>query len=410
MYLKILPYLFLLITSISYTQEQKCFDFMLLDGAEPILTYGMDTTDNWYAITEPFQNRYRLIVNGSELQSMLNVTVPIFSQDGKRWAAFAEDNSGWMLFTESDMYSFNATQVGDIAFSENSKALAYSYFETTLEIIKLGDLEFSDYRKKEGLWVDHKGEQVAYIIQNSNQEVLKVNGEQINSFDKIYPVGFWEDGKIVYVGVFGSYYQVYKGKEAISDTYSNVPEIKINRKGNVLAYIARLMNNRYVAKLISDEYNAPIISERYDNISTLTLHPTEAIMAYSAVLYNAFTINMNLTEYYSGENNSIPNFTWNGEELYFLGCRINCFFSINGQNTNTQMTLPVDKYYARKPNSDSFAYNTGSSIIVRYLSTGEMRSGMMTSETINPRYNRFNDRYETLGIINNWVYVLTCRE
>lgn len=410
MYLKILPYLFLLITSISYTQEQKCFDFMLLDGAEPILTYGMDTTDNWYAITEPFQNRYRLIVNGSELQSMLNVTVPIFSQDGKRWAAFAEDNSGWMLFTESDMYSFNATQVGDIAFSENSKALAYSYFETTLEIIKLGDLEFSDYRKKEGLWVDHKGEQVAYIIQNSNQEVLKVNGEQINSFDKIYPVGFWEDGKIVYVGVFGSYYQVYKGKEAISDTYSNVPEIKINRKGNVLAYIARLMNNRYVAKLISDEYNAPIISERYDNISTLTLHPTEAIMAYSAVLYNAFTINMNLTEYYSGENNSIPNFTWNGEELYFLGCRINCFFSINGQNTNTQMTLPVDKYYARKPNSDSFAYNTGSSIIVRYLSTGEMRSGMMTSETINPRYNRFNDRYETLGIINNRLYLLTCRD
>lgn len=383
---------------------------MLLDGAEPILTYGMDTTNNWYAITEPFQNRYRLIVNGEELQAMINITVPFFSQDGKRWASFAEDNSGWMLFTESDMFSFNATKVGDIAFSEDSKVVAYSYFETNLEIIKLGEKEFSDYRKKEGLWVDHKGDKVGYIIQNSNQEVLKVNGEQINSFDKIYPVGFWEDGEIIYVGEFGGYYQVYKGKVAISDTYSNVSEIKINRKGNVLAYIAKLLNNRYVAKLISDEYTDAIISERYDYISNLTLHPTESIMAYSAVLYNAFTINMNFTEYFSGEFNSNPEFTWNGEELYFLGCRINCFFSINGQNTNIQNSLPVEKYYARKPNSDSFAYNTGSSLIVRYLSNGEMRSGMMTNETLNPRYNRFNDRYETLGIINNRLYLLTCRD
>jgi hypothetical protein len=39
-----------------------------------------------------------------------------------------------------------------------------------------------------------------------------------------------------------------------------------------------------------------------------------------------------------------------------------------------------------------------------------MRSGMMTNETLNPRYNRFNDRYETLGIINNRLYLLTCRD
>jgi hypothetical protein len=410
MYLKILSYLFVLFVYSSSSQEQKCFDFLLLDGAEPILTYGMDTTNNWYAITEPFQNRYRLVVNGEEIEAMLNVTIPIFSQDGKRWASFAEDNSGWMLFTESDVYTFNATNVGDIAFSENSEVVAYSYFETNLEIIKLGDKQFSDYRKKKGLWLDHSGDKVAYIIQNANQEVLKVNGEQINSFDKVYPVGFWEDGDIIYVGMFGGYFQVYKGKDAISDTYSNIPEIKLNRKGNVLAYIARMMNERYVAKLVSDDYNEAIISERYDNVTNLTLHPTEAIMAYSAVLYNAFTINMNLTEYFSGEYNTIPEFTWNGEELYFLGCRINCFFSVNGQNTNTQVSLPVDKYYARKPNSDTFAYNTGSSLVVRYLSDGDMRSGMMTNETINPRYNRFEDRYETLGVINNRLYLLTCRD
>jgi hypothetical protein len=406
----LLTFLLLFLYNLANSEERKCFDFQLLDGAEPLIYYGMDTTYNWYAITQPFQNRFRLIVNGEELESMLNVSVPVFSQDGERWAAFAEDNVGWMLFTEEDMISFNATSVGDVVFSEDSKVLAYSYYEGTLAIIKLGDKEFSDYRKKKGLWIDHKGEKIAYIIENANQEVVKVNDKQINSFDKVYPVGFWEDGGFIYVGEIGGYFQVYKDKEPFSDMYQNIPDIKINRKGDVLAFIALQMGNRYVATLISDEFAEPIVSDRYDMISDLNLHPTAAIMSYSAVLFNAFTINMNLTKYFSAEFNSSPQFTWNGDELYFIGCRINCFFSINGQNFNTETNLPVDRYYARKPDSDSFAFSTNSALIVRYISNGEMRSGMMVNNAIEPRYNRFDDRYEALGVINDRLYLLTCRD
>lgn len=406
----LLTILLILFINLANSQERKCFDFQLLDGAEPLVYYGMDTTYNWYAITQPFQNRFRLIVNGEELESMLNVSVPVFSQDGERWAAFAEDNVGWMLFTESDMISFNATSVGDVVFSEDSKVIAYSYYEGTLAIIKLGDKEYSDYRKKKGLWIDHKGERIAYIIENANQEVVKVNDKQIGSFDRVYPVGFWEDGGFVYVGEIGGYFQVYKDKEPFSDMYQNIPDIKINRKGDVLAFIALQMGNRYVATLISDEFAEPIVSDRYDMISDLNLHPTAAIMSYSAVLFNAFTINMNLTKYFSAEFNSSPQFTWNGDELYFIGCRINCFFSINGQNFNTETNLPVDRYYARKPDSDSFAFSTNSALIVRYISTGEMRSGMMVNSAIEPRYNRFDDRYEALGVINDRLYLLTCRD
>lgn len=409
--MKYLVHIYILLAFQNYMNgEEKCIDYILLDGSERIINYGLDTTKNWYAITEPFPNRYRLIVNGDELQSMLNVSLPIFSQDGNRWAAFAQDNSGWMLFTEKDMYAFNATDVGDIVFSEDSKVVAYSFFETNLEVIKLNNQEFREYRKKPGLWIDHDGDQVAYVIENANQEMLKVNGKQINSFDKITPVGFWEDGDFIYVGQFGNYFQVYKGKEALSETYYNVPDIKINRKGDVLAYIAYMINKRYVAKLISDEFREPLISQRYDMISDLVLHPTAAIMSYSAVLYNAFTINMNLTEYFSGEANSTPAFTWNGDELFFLGCRINCFLSINGVSYNTQANFPVDRYYAHKPNSMTFAYSTGSTMVVRYLEDGDMRAGMMVNETIEPRYNRFEDRYETLGSTNNRLYLLTCKD
>lgn len=390
--------------------EEKCIDYILLDGSEQLVTYGLDTTNNWYAITEPFPQRYRLIVNGDELQSMLNVSVPIFSQDGKRWAAFAQDNSGWMLFTEKDMKAFNATSVGDIVFSEDSKVVAYSYFESTLEVVKLKDEEYREYRKRKGLWIDHTGDQVAYVVENANQEMIKVNGVQLNSFDKIYPVGFWEDGDFIYVGQFGVYFQVYKGKVAISETYLNVPDIQINRKGDVLAYIAFLASKRYVAKLISDKFKEPLISQRYDMAADLVLHPTEPIMAYSAVLFNAFTINMNLTEYFSGEANTTPQFTWNGDELYFMGCRINCFLSINGVSHNTQTNFPVDRYYAHKPESLTFAYSTGSTMVVRYLVGGDMRAGMMVNETIEPRYNRFEDRYETLGSTNNRLYLLTCKD
>lgn len=405
-----IPLLIFVVSCFSVRSEEKCIDYILYDGAEKLIDYGMDTTKNWYAITEPFPNRYRLIVNGDELQAMYQVTTPVFSQNGLRWAAFAKDNSGWMLFTEKDMISFNATEVSDVSFSEDSKVIGYSFFETNLEVVRIGNEEFREYRKKPGLWVDHLGRQVAYVVQSSNQEVVKVNGKQLNAFDKVYPVGFWNDGDFIYVGQFGGYSQVYKGKVAISETYLNVPDIKINRKGNVVAYLAYMTNKRYVAKLISDEFKEPMISSRYDMVSDLVLHPTAPIMAYSAVLYNAFSINMNLTEYYSGESNTTPRFTWNGEELFFLGCRINCFFSINGVNYNTKKTFPVDRYYAHKPGSMSFAYTTGSTMVVRYLEDGFMRAGMMVNETIEPRYNRFEDRYETLGSTNNRLYLLTCKD
>ena len=400
----------LLFTKSILLSEEKCIDYILLDGSEKLIDYGLDTTHNWYAITEPFPNRFRLIVNGDELEAMYEVTAPVFSQDGNRWACFARDNSGWMLFSESEMHSFNATNVGDIAISENSAEIAFSYFETNLEVVKLKNQEFREYRKKQGLWIDHIGSQVAYVTQNGEQEVMKVNGVQLNAFDKVIPVGFWEDGDFVYVGQFGVYSQVYKGKESISETYFNVPEIKINRKGNVLAYIANTMNKKYVAKLISDEFQEPIVSARYNMIRELSLHPTAPIMTYSASNYNAYTINMNLTEYYAAEANSKPTFTWNGDELYYLACRINCSFSINGVNYNTKTTFQVDKTYVHKPGTMSFAYTTGSNIVVRYLDDGFMRAGMMVNETIEPRYNRFEDRYETLGATNNRLYLLTCKD
>src|SRR5690606_31670644 len=132
--------------------------------------------------------------------------------------------------------------------------IGYSFFETNWGVVRIGNEEIRAYRKKPGLWVDHLGRQVASVVQSSNQEVVKVNGKQLNAFDKVYPVGFWNDGDFIYVGQFGGYSQVYKGKVAISETYLNVPDIKINRKGNVVAYLAYMTNKRYVAKLISDEF------------------------------------------------------------------------------------------------------------------------------------------------------------
>jgi hypothetical protein len=58
----------------------------------------------------------------------------------------------------------------------------------------------------------------------------------------------------------------------------------------------------------------------------------------------------------------------------------------------------------------TFAYSTGSTMVVRYLEDGDMRAGMMVNETIEPRYNRFEDRYETLGSTNNRLYLLTCKD
>ncbi len=70
--------------------------------------------------------------------------------------------------------------------------------------------------------------------------------------------------------------------------------------------------------------------------------------------------------------------------------------------------IEVDKVFAHAPKSRSLAYSTSTSLVTTLFDQGYISLSKMMDEIIVPRYNRFTNRYETLGRLNQSLYMLSC--
>lgn len=405
-------YILILITIITnFSYSKKCFDYQITDGAEPILSYGMDTTTHWWAVTEPFEGFRRLIIDGEELSTVRNLTIPEFAQDGYQWSCFMEDNSGWILVTQDSSWRVNTMKPGMITYSPDSQVMAYSYFEgENLENIVIGDETIQAFDRSSRIILSQTGDKFAFVINRDGLITLNLDGKYSGVYDEIKPFGFLYDDSFLWAASLGGNWHVYRDFEEISEMYNFVADGQINPQGTIAAYTARLTSNQYVAVVINDKFASPLATTRFDLISNLVLHPFEPIIAYEAMFNNNFNVFMNTVAYEAGEQNSVPKFTHNGDDMFFIGCRIDCFASVNGRKYPLKTVGFHTQELAMKPGSETFAFSTETSLVVRDMTKTELWSGMMTNETISPRYNRIEDRYETLGIVNNRLYLLTCRD
>jgi hypothetical protein len=389
-------------------QSDLCKDYMLLDGREEILNYGMDTTQHWWAITAPFTSKQRLIVDGWESEAYDNITGLTFSPDGMRWACFAESPTQWSLLTNDTIIQLDATDPGEINFSGNSETLTYSFFEGEEEILIFSGNRYRIYQRTGNFYLSYNGRKVAFVGLRSNKYVLNIAGVETTGYDEIMPFGFYYDGSFLYAAGNGNAWQIYKDKKAITDTYLKVTEVAINREGTVAGAILRRTQSNMVAMLISDDYWEPLIGRTYDAIEGLALHPDLPMIAYTGYIADKRYVVQNSAEYTAGEKSGRPRFTYDGSEVFFIGCAFECFANINGRQYNFPSDMDVSYAYAHKPQSATVAYSTSSSMIINFLDTKELHAGMMVDELIAPRYNWRMNRYETLGVINNRIYLLTC--
>jgi hypothetical protein len=406
--LKLYFYIYLLILFTNIALADKCSDVMLLDGSEKLLAYGMDTTHHWWAVSEPFTGKNRLYVDGFQSQVYNSLNNLVFSPDGSRWACFAQDNLHWNLITNDTIIELPGTDVGEIHFSSNSEVLAYSYFEGDLETIIYGYKKLQLYQRFSNFFVNHNGTNVAFTGYRSNVMVVSIGGVESTTFDTIIPIGFWEDEHFVYAGRNGANWQIYKGKKPITEVLSSIMETAINLDGTVLAALVRRGGSYAFGMLISDEYREPLISKPYEQVQNLVLHPYLPMLAYNAQIDLNNLVVFNTVEYAGGDYMGRPFFTYDGSELYFAGCRFDCFININGRQYRVQSDISSIDQFAVKPDSKTIAYCTSSSMIVRYLETEDLYAGKMLDTTQPPRYNWRKDRYEALGTISNRLYLLKC--
>ncbi|HPU23155.1 MAG TPA: hypothetical protein PL149_03240 [Candidatus Kapabacteria bacterium] len=388
---------------------QLCFDFQIWDGSEKVKQYGIDSTGNWWIITEPFSNFNRLIVNGEQLDEFHQISPPIFSRNGKRWATFGEYQGSWYLITEKDIIELKATSPGNLVFTNNSNFLTYSYFIANLEYIILPDKTIEVYGKQGSFYVNQDATKFAFKGMRGTKFVLNINGKESDTFEEIIPIGFWKDDGFVYAARNGFNWQVYKNFAPITRTYSNIKEPLINPEGSVLAFIATTFSNHQIAVTIADEFFEPLESRQYDLVSYLSLHPELPIVTFFAKKDNFPLICVNTAEYSTTNETSPPYFSSDGNDIYFIGCDFACFVSINGIRYNLKHNLAPQTKLAIKPNSKTIAFSSSCSMNLLFLETSRMHSGMMVDRILAPIYNSKTKRYETIGQIGNRLYLLTCR-
>ncbi len=385
-----------------------CSEKMLLNGFEPLNSFGIDTTKNWWAITEPVEGNYRLHINGEQTRVFYRLTQPVFSPDGTRWASFAEDNVQRYLLTETGAEPLPGDDFGALSFSPDSRKLVYSYMEGGKEYIIHNGGKKQVYKRNGRIFVSWSGYRIAYTAQRGSREVLVIDDEETDLYDDIIPIGFWSDGQMLYCAKSGSYWQVYRGKEEVSQTYKKIIETKINLDGTVAAVLAEEFSGKQVSILISDEYYEPLVGRRYEWVGDLALHPIYPLIAYKAFHNGRYIVVYSSAEFEGGEETGPPRFTHDGSQMYFIGKNFHSFINIDGRKYDLKMDMSVGYPYAMKPKSGTIAYSDNSTLIIRLVDSMHMIAGKMLDYMQAPRYNWRTERYEALGAINNRLYMLMC--
>ncbi len=398
-----------IVFSFGLSASRMCYDYLLLDGSEPLVDYGLDTTDHWWAVTAPFANNFRLIVDGEMSDVYRQIDYPVFSPDGERWACFVSDNVRWYILTEDTIFALPGNLPGEIAYSPDSKVMAYSYFDGSVETIVYGEKKIRVSNRFGKFYLNQDGSKIAFTGYVGDRVSLNFGHKKFGStYDEIIPFGFWHTDEFLFAARNGGMWEIYKGDRAISEKYRQIYETAINLFGDCAGALAVNSIGRRVGLTISDDYYEPKRSVTYDMAQNLALHPYLPLIAFNARINDRNYVVYSSAEYEAGLDTGAPRFTHDGENLYFIGCNLYCFVNVDGQEIESNTTLSLDRVYAMKPNSETVAYSTSSSLVVRFVKTNYLHSGMMVDETIHPRWNWRRESYEAPGVINNRLYLLTC--
>ena len=405
---KILLFIILFLWTFELKSQELCRDYRLYDGVETLFNFGMDTTFNWWAITVPTTDRQRLVVNGEESRVFTSVLPPVFSYDGLKWATYAIDQGVTTLLTlDTSIYLF-ASDPGEIMFSSMTNQLVYTYKRGDIEYAVMSDRTIEMMNKTGKFIVNQNATRYAYTAVRGSSYALVINGRQTTTFDEIKPVGFNIENKFVYAAYSGNGWQIYEDEKPVSEIYPDLYEHAINRQGTVYAFLVKSFNSRHQCITFSSDYYEPLLSKQYEMTSNLTLHPYLALTGFSAVFQITRFVAMNSAEYFAGIHPGPPKFTYDGDDLYFLSCDMDCFININGRRYDLKINIEPGSQIAVAPGTGTFAYTTSSSLMLYFVEKGVLHSGMMVDYTTPPRYNRFDKRYEAIGAINNRLYLLTC--
>ncbi len=393
----------------SFTQEDRCRDFMITDGSEQLIDLGIDTTGNWWVVSAPFTYKYRITISDVEYDVLDSLTLPVFSHDGSNWAFFGYDVGSWKLFTRYEVIDFGSVTPGSIIFTTLTNLLVYSVYRGEIEYVNLNGREIQIMHRAGKLHISPWGDRFAFTALRGTAQVVNINGRDSDYFDDILDAGFKENGEFVYAGRRGNGWRVYYNEKEISTEFKDVLEIAVNPIGKTVGALVLGFSSKYQGVMFSDEYREPLYGMMYDNVWGLAVHPNLALISYGATFNLANFVVFSTTEYNGGLTPGVPRFTHDGDVLYFMGCDMDCFVNVNGRKYVVYGGLDPSSPFAIDTEGKAIAYGTSLHLNMTYLETRNTHAGIMVDYSSKAIYNRKTERFESLGVINNRVYLLTCK-
>ena len=394
-----------------HAQPRKCGHEMLLDGSEPLISIGIDTTGNWWAVTSPFSKRYSMHINGKKGMDVDSLKAPVFSPDGEKYAYPVQKNGIWSIMTKDSLIPLGAGSPGFIGFSRFG-ILAYSVIDgqsETLHILR-EEGRFSQviFNRIGDIALSFDGSQWAYRSRRAGGISLLVNNDELGRFDECIMAGFMVDNAFVYAGKQGDLWRVNKNDEEMLSAQF-VKFLNINQSGNTFA-CAYGNGTRMTGFLFTNEFIKPLETQNYDRIDGLTLHPFEPMMGLTAFRAGMNYIVMNTAEYDAGINVGPIRFTHDGQEVYLCGdSQQDPFMIVNGQKFIQKNALDINRFYAVAPKTETFAYATSSAMIMQRMSDSYTHAGMMADYVSAPIFNHREQMYQSLGIVNNRLFLMFCK-
>ncbi len=386
-----------------------CSDSLVYYGTDSVAGMGMDSTGHYWIVTVDGLGYKSLIIDAVQVGRFIDINNLAFSRDGRRWACFVRSNVSWAVLTSESTIPIFCDTVSSLGFSGNSRELYYSFVIGSEVNFVIGDRTIRGFNATGDFFISQGGERFALMGYRGNTMVLTINGWETQSFDEIKPFGFMYDGSFLFAGRSGNRWEVYRDKKSITEPLINVWDLRLNGDGTVAAFLAKPSQSQGVAIMVSDEYSEPMMSKSYDLVEGLTIHPTIPLIAFKATYNGSQYVVLSNTEYSGGETTGTPHFSYDGTQLYFAGCATDCFINIDGQRFNLYAMFSMMDNFAMKPRSQTIAYATATSLVIRYLGTKNLHAGKMVDQIISPMYNWRTDEYMTLGIISNRVYLMKCR-
>lgn len=400
--------------------SQQCFDDLVLDGSEKIDKYGIDSTGNWWAITKPYTNRYRLYVNGKQSDIFMGIQNVKFSRDGRRWACYAKDDGNyWHLITNDTTLYLKAFRTGQLFFTPDSKNLFFTYTTEGRQSlsgriddngkVKFGSSKDLDIPDATTMYISADTKRRASVTKRDGGFYVRLGNDQGPRFDAVKAIGYWNDGSFLYAAKLGNSWEIYRNRESIYEPFSRIIDSKMNPEGTIVAIAIERTKNEQILLTLNDKYYEPLVSRVYDWVGNIMINPILEMVAFKAKKNNNHYVVYSNTEYNSGPNSTTPLFTYDGKDIFFVGCDLDCYVNINGRRYAMNAEIDLKGNFVKKPGEPSIAYTTNSALVIRNLEKNTLSASRMMDKMSEPIYNWKRQRYEALGILGNRLYLIYCK-